>query len=334
MQTVSIGIQNLCAPCGCACRYCLLQSCKKAEGVDYFRGKKIAEKFIEWGKANNMSHLPHYYIAYCAEYPELFDNIAFNRAVGGMSGSFMQCNGINIRNKQETDDFVAKLKSSGISMIDTTFFGNEEYHDNFAARKGDYNFMMMLAASAVRAGIICAPSLVISEESKNMLDDLISILSEITDIKNIHTFLPDYRGRGYLMEDSRLTKESYMALPYKVKNTINISRYKTEQEWLSGGELPQFTRRAITITLRKDNIELLESMSCEEIIAYVEKLDDDYYKVIPTVNELAQMYGDKTNTRLYRPRDLFWKWQKRYIAENHIEIYDVTDERLCNTVRS
>lgn len=45
METVSIGIQNLCAPCGCACKYCLLQSCNKAEGVDYFRGKRLAEKF-------------------------------------------------------------------------------------------------------------------------------------------------------------------------------------------------------------------------------------------------------------------------------------------------
>lgn len=46
-DTVSIGIQNLCAPCGCACKYCLLQSCKKAEGIDYFRGKKVAERFVE-----------------------------------------------------------------------------------------------------------------------------------------------------------------------------------------------------------------------------------------------------------------------------------------------
>ncbi len=52
MITTSIWIQNLYAPCNCACKYCLLYSCKKAEGVDYFRGKKFAERFIEWGNYN------------------------------------------------------------------------------------------------------------------------------------------------------------------------------------------------------------------------------------------------------------------------------------------
>lgn len=330
MQTVSISLQNLCAPCGCACRHCLLQSCKKAEGVDYFRGKKMAERFVEWGK----SPLSSYTVAYCAEYPELFDNIAFNQSIGAMGGSFLQCNGIKIRDRRETDDFTVRLKSAGISMIDTTFFGSEEYHDKFAARKGDYKFMMQLAESAVQTGIICAPSIVITEENKDMLDELISVLSEITGLQNIHTFMPDYRGRGALMEDSRLTKESYMALSGTIKSTLNISRYKTEAEWLSEGPLPEYTRRAVTITMRQDNIELLESMSCAEMVAYVEMLDDEYYAAIPTINELAKMYGDSSNTRLYRPRDLFWKWQKRYIEENHIDIYNVTDERLCYTIRS
>lgn len=333
MNTISITIQNLYAPCGCACRYCLLQSCKKAEGVDYYRGKKIAEKFVEWSKAGNFSSTPMYTIAYCAEYPELFDNIAFNRSTGAATG-FLQGNGIAIRDKGQTDHFVARLKSAGINMIDITFFGNQEYHDIFAARKGDYQFMLQLADSAARAGIMCAPSLVITEESKDMLEELILILRKITDISHIHAFLPDYRGRGNLTEDVRLTRESYMALPDTVKDRIQGSRYKTEQEWLSEGELPDYTNRALIISLRKDNIALLESMSCDEMVAYVEGLDDAYYQTIPSIHELAHLYGDPANTRLYRPRDLFWKWQKRYIKQNHIDIYDVTDERFCCTVRS
>ncbi len=62
METVSIGIQNLCAPCGCACKYCLLQSCKKADSVNYFRGKRLAEKFAAWAKEKGVSPLPYYYI--------------------------------------------------------------------------------------------------------------------------------------------------------------------------------------------------------------------------------------------------------------------------------
>jgi len=111
METISIGIQNLLAPCHCACKYCLLQSCKKADnGIDYNRGKKFAERFVCWGKEKGLPDLPYYFIGYCAEYPELFDNIAFNRSVGFIGASFLQCNGIRIRNETETDEFIGKLK--------------------------------------------------------------------------------------------------------------------------------------------------------------------------------------------------------------------------------
>ena len=334
METISIGIQNLLAPCNCACKYCLLQSCKKADGIEYYRGKKIAEKFVRWGKEKGLANLPYYYISYCAEYPELFDNISFNKSIGFSGASFLQCNGIKIRSGPETDEFAAKLKAAGITMIDITFFGSERYHDRFAARTGDYRFMLQLAESAKQHAITCSPSLVVTEENKSMLDDLISRLGQVTDIGNIHTFLPDYRGRGYLMEDSRLTQKSYETLSDKIKNTINIKRYKTEGEWLSIGKLPEYTKRALVVTLRKDNIEMFENMTCDEIVAYVEKLDDDYYRAIPTINELAEIYGDKNSTKLYRLRDLFWMWQRRYREENHMNVYNVTDERFCSTIRS
>jgi len=312
-----------------------LQSCKKADnGIDYNRGKKFAERFVCWGKEKGLPDLPYYFIGYCAEYPELFDNIAFNRSVGFIGASFLQCNGIRIRNETETDEFIGKLKAAGITTIDTTFFGNEGYHDRFAARTGDYEFMLRLAKSAERQGITCSPSVVVTEENIPMLDGLISTLAQITDMRNIHAFLPDYRGRGYLMEDTRLTIKSYEKLSDKIKNKINISRYKTESEWLSMDILPEYTKRALVITLRKDNIEQFEQMSCGEIIKYIEDLDDAYYGAIPPINQLSKLYGDPNNTKLYRLRDLFWMWQKQYIKENHLSLYDVTDERLCNTVRS
>lgn len=264
----------------------------------------------------------------------MFDNIQYNGSVGFIGASFLQCNGIKIRSLPETDEFTAKLKAAGITRIDTTFFGSEEYHDRFAARAGDYRFMLRLAKSAKRQGITCSPSVVVTEENKFMLNGLFNILGQVADAGNIHAFLPDYRGRGYLMEESRLTEKSYETLPDQVKSAINIGRYKTESEWLSRGELPEYTKRSLIITLRKDNIEMLEQMTCDETVAYVEKLDDDYYRALPTINELAEMYGDKKNDKLYKLRDLFWMWQKRYREENHIDVQDVTDERFCGTIRS
>ncbi len=335
METIAIGIQNILAPCGCACKYCLLQSCKSADdGVEYDRGKRLAVRFAEWGREKNRTNLPFYYISYCAEYPELFDNIAYNQSVGFVGARFLQCNGIRIRDKAETDVFCAKLAAAGVRMIDTTFYGDEGYHDRFAAREGDYRFMLRLAASAKAAGITCAPSVMVTEENRGMLDALFDTLEGVVGLEDVHSFPPDYRGRGDRVEDVRLTRAGYEALPERVKKTLNIARYRTQAEWLKGGSLPEYTRRAVTITLRKDNIDRFERMTCDELVAYVEALDDAYYRAIPTVNGLAGMYGDQASDRLYRVRDLFWMWQRRYIREHALQLYDVTDEQLCHTVRS
>lgn len=334
MKTVSIGIQNLASPCHCACRYCLLHSNKTAaDGVDYFRGRKIAERLVEWAKETGFAPLPYYYIGYCAEYPELFDTIAFNRSVGFAGAGFLQCNGIAVRDTAQTDEFLLRLKDAGITNLDTTFFGDETFHDRFAARDGDWKFMLHLAERAKRIGLTVSPSVVLLRDSLAMLPELFKTLAEVTDLRNIHSFLPDYRGRGHLVENIRLTREDFDTLPDTVKRTFNANRYKTEREWLAA-PLPEYTRRALIITLRKDNIEQFERMTAEEIVRQAEALDDAYYTAIPGINELAEMYGNPENERLYRPRDLFWMWQRRYIREHHLNLYDVTDERNCCTVRS
>ena len=334
MKTISIGIQNLSAPCECTCKYCLLQSCKKAEGVDYFRGKKLAENFMVWAKERKISPLPYYCVGYCAEYPQLIDNIRFNIANGFIGSKFLQCNGIKIRTSEETDEFITKIMSAGVENIDITFYGSRVYHDWFSGRHGDYDFMLLLASRASALGLKCLPTVVITKENINMLDDLVRILYSFPNIKEIHSFLPDCRGRGYVLEQSRISADDYDSLSDSVKKTFNISRYKTQSNWLSCGNMPEYTKRTIIITLRKDNIKMLENMTCNEIIAYVEKLDEDYYKAIPPLNELARMYGDTKSEQLYRLRDLFWMWQKKYIKDNCKDIYDVTDERHCCTIRS
>lgn len=334
MNTVSIGIQNLCAPCGCACRYCLLSSDKRAQaGVDYFRGRKIAEKLINWARETGFSPLPYYYIGYCAEYPQLFDTIAFSRETGFVGAEFLQCNGIAIRSRAETEDFCRRLKDAGVKHIDTTFFGTEAYHDRFAARDGDFRFMLQLAECAAQTGLICGPSLPLTRENLPMLEELCRILGGVADLDNLTAFLPDYRGRGYLLEDVRLREGDLALLPEAVSRKLNMRRYKTERDWIAGG-LPAQTKRALVVTLRKDNIDAFERMSAAEIVAHVEALDDAYHAAMPEISVLAGMYGRPGCDRLYQARDLYWMWQRRFLSENKIDVYDVTDERNCAAIRS
>ena len=334
METVSIDVQNHCAACGCACTSCLLCSLKRQTGVDYFRGRRLAERFADW-KQRAGSPLPlSYTVGYCAEYPELADNLAFNRALGMPGANFLQVNGVRIRSEAETRQWLGHLRRLGIDKIDTSFFGDRAYHDRFAGRSGDYGFMLAAAKYAADAGLVCAPSIPVTAENADMVAPLLRTLAAFVEPANIHAFLPDYRGRGHLLEAARLTQEDCGRLPAEVRAVLSLRRHKTEAEWLAEDSLPEYTKRALRICLTEENIGLLEGMTCEEIIAYAEGLDDAYYAAIPSIHELAQLYGDPANTRLYRPRDLFWKWQRRYIAEYGLHIHDVTDERLCGTLRS
>ncbi len=334
MKTIAVEIINLCAPCGCACRYCLLRSDKRAaDGVPYERGLALAKRFAEWGRGRDLAELPSYYVGYCQEFPQLFENLAWNRALGAACARFFQANGIRIRDEAETDDFCGRLAEAGVGHIDTTFYGGEAYHDRFAGRPGDYAFLLRLGKAAKRHGIVWEPTVPVTRENAPMLEALYDLL-RASGADRIYGMLPDYRGRGDLLEPARLTRTDPDALPSQVRDSISLSRYRSEGEWLRSGPLPAYTRRALNIVTRRDNIEMLEGMSCDEIVSYVEGLDDAYYAAIPDINALAALYGDPAGEKLYRLRDLFWMWQRRWIREHGLQLHDVTDERQCSTVRS
>ena len=132
--------------------------------------------------------------------------------------------------QKELAYYVSQLLDMGIETIDITFFGNEAYHDRFAARKGDYQFNLQLAKCASDNGLRCDPTIVITEDNKDMLDTLFQQLIGFTDEKNIHSFIPDYRGRGYCVEGVRIIESSYNNLSERIQKTLNKARYKSERE--------------------------------------------------------------------------------------------------------
>ena len=131
-----------------------------------------------------------------------------------------------------------------------------------------------------------------------------------------------------MLDSVRFSAEDYKKLSDDVRNRINWNRFKTESEWLRIG-FPTLEKRVLTVTLMPENMEFFEETGFAETIAYLEKLDDDYYAVMPTVEELAEIYGNLNGDRYYSARDLYLTYQRRYIADNHIEIFDINDERQC-----
>ena len=327
MKTVSINVMNLCVPCENRCRYCLLSYDGRVNGVEYKRSEAYAQRFYEWLRENRPDLSFLFGFGYSMEHPNLLEAIDFCRSIGSATGEFLQFDGMKFRTDTELEELLHQLQGHGIELIDLTFYGTESYHDRFAARAGDYRLMINTLKQANRVGLDVTVSIPITHENAPQLDELIAELEQYR-TQRISCFVPHSEGRGRLLDPIRFSKADYKKLSENVRKRINTNRFKTEKEWLQSG-FPVNEKRVLTVTLRPENIDFFEGQTFEETIAYLEKLDDDYYATIPTVEELAKTYGDPDGERYYSARDLYMNYQRRYIADNRIEIYDLNDERQC-----
>lgn len=331
MKTTSIGIENLCVPCYAHCRYCLLSSCGKATGVDYDRGKRLAKRLYAELKEKRPDLQLFHYIGYCMDDTNLLDYIRFSQEIDAPSARFLQLNGLRLRDEAETTDFMRELHAAGIESVDLTFYGTREYHDRFAGRVGDFDFLLELLRGANEVGIDVYASLPVTKENIRQTESLLKLLDGFH-LSKTSVFLPHSKGRGRSLAALRLTADDYVGLSPRV--SAQLSKYRTEAEFLRAPEFEQPQFRSLTLSLKPDNIGQLEAMSAEEIIACLEALDDGYYEKIPTVKELAARYGDRESKRLYRRfRDLHLEWQQRFLEESGSKVWDMNDETHHFSVR-
>lgn len=327
MKTVSVNVMTLCVPCENRCRYCLLSYDGKTVGINYDRCKKYALNFYKWINKNRKDLSFLFGFGYSMDHPKLLDEIKFLQDIGCASGEFLQFDGMKFRKTEDLKQFLEDLKNNGIKLIDLTFYGTKEYHDKFAARKGDFDYMVEVAKIAGDIGLGCQIGIALTSENAEQIDELVDFFSKFPTEK-MFLFVPHGEGRGVSLEGVRFDKTSLLKLGEKALSKLNLNKFKTEKEWLER-EYVEPTKRVITISLTPENVDMFEKMSFNEAIKYVEKLDDEYYKTLPSYTELAKIYGDKNGEKFYSQRDLYLKYQRLYIADNKINVYDVNDERYC-----
>lgn len=332
MKTTAIGIENLCVPCHAFCRYCLLSSTGKATGVDYGRGERLARRLYAEAEKCEAAPKVYYYIGYCMDDLHLPDYIRFCQETHSPSAHFLQLNGLRLRGQEEARALIEKICAAGISTIDLTFYGLREYHDRFAGRTGDFDFLLRLLDEADRQGLKVHISGPIHRENMGQMDSLLDVLDQ-HGAPERSLFLPHGKGRGQSLSHLRLTLRDLEQLSDRVRACIGSCR--TEGEWLADESREDPQTRTLTLSLKPDNIEMLEKMSLQEIILYLEQLDDEYYAFMPTAEELSARYGRRDGDRLYRRyRDLYLEWQQRYLNEFGGEIWDMNDETHHFSVRA
>ena len=332
MRTTSIMVQNLCVPCSCRCRYCLLSWDGRPVGISWDKGASFAQRFINEVRHSHPEINISFTFGYSMDHPRLRETITFLKEIGSPQAQFLQCDGMRMRNEAECDDLMRVLKEEGVQDLNFTFYGQKEYHDRFASRKGDYDLLMRMIRAALSHGLQVSAGIPLTAENISQADVLTEDLKK-HGVEKITMFVPHEEGRGITLSDIRLDETDLAGLSEESLKLLNRSVYRSERDWITGMDIPEEKGRMLLISLRPDNIERYERMHAEEIIQEIEELDDWYYDSFPDFLDLARMYGDPQSGRMYRFRDLFYHYRKLYEKDHGIQVYDVTDERQSGSRR-
>ena len=330
MKTTSINIFTHAIPCYNHCKYCLLSWNGNAIGADYERSENFAKKFSLWLKTKHPDINFAFYFGYSMEHPELINKLPVLREIGSPSTSFLQFDGMKMRNSAEVECFVKELKIAGIKTLNFTFYGTKDFHDKFAGRSGDYDLMISTLDFALNNGLKVEVGIPAIKDNLKQLDYLIDCFEKKVD--KLFIFTPHSKGRGLNLIDHKITLADYELLSDTVKIYFNRNTNKTPIEWLKS-DIKDEEYRVLNISLTTDNIQHFETQSFEKTINEIEKMDEEYYSIVPSFKELLLKYADDIDNNLYTKKDLYYLYQKRYIQENNLQLNDINDERFCGSIR-
>lgn len=328
MKTTAVMLQTLCVPCACHCRYCLLSWDGKTIGADWERSKAYAARFAEWIRSERPELRFQFSFGYSMEHPWLAEAIDFLHSLDSVGATFLQCDGLRVRSASETASLVQLLREHGVRHLHFTFYGESDYHDRFAGRKGDFEWLLRLREAARRAGLETSAGVPLNRENIGQINGLL----ETVGTEGLRLFVPHAEGRGALLEAIRLRKSELSQLNDKSLALLNRRLYRSEAEWIAEPP-PEPENRSLLLSLTQENIARFEQMDVAAVIARCEELDEAYYGLLPPSQELLRLYGDSKGERLFGARDLLACYQKQWLKDHGYHPYDVTDERQCGSRR-
>lgn len=195
MKTVSVNIMNLCVPCENHGRYCLLSWNGKLLGVEYERSASYARRFYNWVRENRPELMLTFGFGYSMEHPKLLEAIDFMNEIGSPTGKFLQLDGMRFRSTAEIRSFLSDVQTHGVEQVNLTFYGTREYHDRFAARRGDFDFMVEILGQTNAIGLSASAGVPLTRENAGQADSLIEELTRFA-LGHLFFFIPHQEGRG------------------------------------------------------------------------------------------------------------------------------------------
>lgn len=310
------------APCAHNCRYCLLGD-KKLAHISFSRFASIVERFIDWKEERGMTDFK---IFHWIRHSFDCDMDTMNRWIKlwarlGRSPDVL-LGGLPVRSEKEMRGWLQERKDAGIKEVHASFAGHGKVHDRWNGRRGDFEFQMSTLKIAAELGLEISQRLLLTRSTLPLLDELIDRLDSLPGHPKKRYLCPlFYMGSATRLENERVTREMLESLPRRIMSLYgsDIRKWRSEPEWMRCVREEDEGPQKVMLRLEPDenNIDTIERMSCDEILADLKTRTRQAYNAIPGRRELCEMAGDPTNTRIYVIRnDIERKWLDHYLESD------------------
>jgi hypothetical protein len=317
------------APCACRCRHCCFAAISAVAPLSLEQTLTLVQPFISARDTSDgifrdlavlLSDAP-------LNYPSLPDcNLFFRR--NNIEGWYsIPANGFRYRQVSEWQPYLEALRESGTQRLEFTLYGQEDSHDQFSQRRGDFQAIRFLAHLWGELGGKTSWGVFIHKKNLSEIDGLRSHVMD-TYQENCFVAVWSYLGRGAMLEDMRPEYDDIARLSEDIQQDLHALR--SEREWVHhflGSEASPYepVPRVIHIVTGADGIARipyrpvfqghdgaligeLPSHSVGDVLELWHKKHDAWRAMFPSLGSLCEAYGNAEGTRVYGESSIKAKW--------------------------
>jgi hypothetical protein len=324
VNITSIGLFTQMNACAHSCRYCCMAD-KKLVAIPLARFVRLIERFADWRDRTR----PGFRVAVANQYSseEETEALGINRHLSIRLGDDlgrMHLGGLKMRSESEMRAWLQTRYDLGTRFANASYAGIFDTHDSWNRRRGDFQHLLSLQTIAAEIGMELGQYLFVACSTFPQLEILLDHLEALPKQAKERFLVPfGYIGWARDLESDRITEEHREALSARLRRLLRPAQiWRSEREWIDAeGDNSVQEDFMLRLDVDETNIELLESMSCQNIFDDLAARTLAAYSTLPSWDELRDSSGDRSNRRIYANRsDIERKWLDAYLEKYSMAI--------------
>jgi hypothetical protein len=316
-EPVGVNLTAGLGKCSGHCRYCQL-AYKKPAKFSVSRYAAVVDKFLDYKAKTGfgVSQWLGYSFDFSADDFGLL--LELHRRVSDCELKVLLLGGLPLMTGKQLDDWFSQRRNLGSDSVVASFYGAEAGHDYLNNKKGHFEWQISAQNAAARLGFKNYHRIFLIKSALPHMNEILDRLEEVDNVDGRVAYLLFYSGLGRKFEDQRLTMEILDSQPERLKAIYRDDKpkWRSERAWLEWERVnPEVSAEGhLNLILTDRNIDLMEKLSCEEIISDLTLRTKAAYQAVPGRAELAEKYGDPSNDKLYMFMwDMECLWVDRFL---------------------